>query len=73
MNDLSNFIGGCIIGGVFVTIITLAFTTFYWLHSDKATYDIDEFEKEQKKEHIKKSFSGLKYNDGLDIDSWIYR
>ena len=71
MFDTGSFIGGCILGGVFATIITLALTTAYWLRSKKLVQDIDRFEKERKIKHINKNNGGLMYNDGLDIDLWV--
>ena len=35
MNDLSNFIGGCLFGGIFVGIVVLALATAYWLYVRK--------------------------------------
>ena len=56
MFDTGSFVGGMIIGGVFMTIITLALTTTYWLCNSKGTKEMDKVEKETK---IKK-FSRMK-------------
>ena len=71
MFDTGSFIGGCILGGVFATIVTLALTTAYWLRSKKFVQDIDRFEKERRIKHINKNNGGLIYHDGLDIESWV--
>lgn len=70
MNDLSNFIGGCLFGGIFVGIVVLALATAYWLYVRKDTGNSNE---QQKPKHIKDNKSGIRFNDGLDIDSWLYR
>ena len=73
MFDTGSFVGGMIIGGVFMTIITLALTTTYWLCNSKETKEMDKIEKETKIK-IKRathSSGGIRYNDGLDIERWL--
>ena len=71
MFDTGSFVGGMIIGGVFMTIITLALTTTYWLCNSKETKEMDKIEKETKIKRATHSSGGLRYHDGLDIENWL--
>ena len=67
MFDTGSFVGGIIIGGVFAVILTLAFTTAYWLWNSKEIKEMDTVEKETKIKRATHSSGGLRYHDGLDI------
>ena len=71
MFDTGSFVGGMIIGGAFAAILTLAFTTAYWLWNSKETKEIDKIEKETKIKRATHSSAGLRYHDGLDIENWL--
>lgn len=71
MFDMGSFVGGCIIGGVFATIITLALTTTYWLLTSKETKEADKEVKHQQLKHASNSYGGIRYGDGLDIEKWL--
>ena len=71
MFDTGSFVGGMIIGGAFAAILTLAFTTAYWLWNSKETKEIDKIEKETKIKRATHSSGGLRYHDGLDIENWL--
>ena len=71
MFDTGSFVGGMIIGGAFAVILTLAFTTAYWLWNSKETKEMDKIEKETKIKRATHSSGGIRYNDGLDIERWL--
>ena len=71
MFDTGSFVGGMIIGGAFAVILTLAFTTAYWLWNSKETKEIDKIEKETKIKRATHSSGGFRYHDGLDIERWL--
>ena len=71
MFDTGIFVGGMIIGGMFMTIITLALTTAYWLWNSKEIKEMDTVEKETKIKRATHSSGGLRYHDGLDIENWL--
>lgn len=71
MFDTGSFVGGIIIGGVFAVILTLAFTTAYWLWNSKEIKEMDTVEKETKIKRATHSSGGLRYHDGLDIENWL--
>lgn len=71
MFDTGSFVGGIIIGGVFAVILTLAFTTAYWLWNSKEIKEMDTVEKETKIKRATHSSGGIRYNDGLDIERWL--
>ena len=71
MFDTGSFVGGIIIGGVFAVILTLAFTTAYWLWNSKEIKEMDKVEKETKIKRATHSSGGIRYNDGLDIERWL--
>ena len=71
MFDTGSFVGGMIIGGAFAVILTLAFTTAYWLWNSKETKEIDKIEKETKIKRATHSSGGIRCNDGLDIERWL--
>ena len=61
MFDTGIFVGGMIIGGVFMAILALALITAYYLCNSKET----------KIKRATHSSGGLRYHDGLDIESWL--
>ena len=71
MFDTGIFVGGMIIGGVFMAILALALITAYWLWNSKETKEMDKIEKETKIKRATHSSGGLRYHDGLDIESWL--
>ena len=71
MFDTGSFVGGIIIGGAFAVILTLAFTTVYWLWNSKEIKEMDTVEKETKIKRATHSSGGIRYNDGLDIERWL--
>ena len=71
MFDTGSFVGGMIIGGAFAAILTLAFTTAYWLWNSKEIKEMDKVEKETKIKRATHSSGGIRYNDGLDIERWL--
>lgn len=71
MFDTGIFVGGMIIGGAFTVILTLAFTTAYWLWNSKEIKEMDKVEKETKIKRATHSSGGIRYNDGLDIERWL--
>ena len=71
MFDIGIFVGGMIIGGVFMAILALALITAYYLCNSKETKEIDKIEKETKIKRATHSSGGLRYHDGLDIESWL--
>ena len=71
MFDMGSFIGGCVVGGIFAIIITLACTTAYWLLVSKETKEIDKGLKHQQLTRANNSNGGIRYGDGLDIEQWL--
>jgi len=71
MFDTGSFVGGIIIGGAFAVILTLAFTTAYWLWNSKEPKEMDKVEKETKIKRATHSSGSIRYNDGLDIENWL--
>ena len=71
MFDTGSFVGGIIISGAFAVILTLAFTTAYWLWNSKEIKEMDTVEKETKIKRATHSSGGLRYHDGLDIENWL--
>lgn len=71
MFDMGSFIGGAIVGGVVMTIITLASTTAYWLWFGKETKNADQTEKETQVDNAIRSSGGIHYNDDLDVEHWL--
>ena len=71
MFDTGSFVGGIIIGGAFAVILTLAFTTAYWLWNSKEIKEMDTVEKETKIKRATHSSGGIRYHDGLDIENWL--
>lgn len=63
------FIGGIVVGFIAGIIITLSFTTAYFLWAGEDTRQIDRLER---KRHIGQINKGrIRYNDGLDIEDWL--
>ena len=73
MFDTGIFVGGMIIGGVFMAIFVLALITAYCLWNSKETKEMDKIEKETKIKikRVTHSSGGIRYNDGLDIERWL--
>lgn len=63
--------GGLILGNIFGIIFTLALTTAYWLWNGKETKEADKRERQRRIHHI--NHGRIRYNDGLDIEEWLYK
>ena len=71
MFDIGIFVGGMIIGGVFMAILALALITACYLCNSKEIKEMDTVEKETKIKRATHSSGGIRYNDGLDIERWL--
>lgn len=65
------FMGGLVFGAICGIILTLAVATAMWLYNGEETKNADKKERQRRIHQINRG--RIHYNDGLDIEEWLYR